>query len=403
MTTTPAQNTLNDEPADRALRDLMGLTGCGIRFHGTEGIASASDWLEEQLHVIGRTVERQAVSVPGWAPGTVCTLAVTAPSARELRTWPLLWSGSSTGRERGRVVEQGREGLWGNSMVWRRFVVIDDSDQPIAYILGRDAGLAAPQPLPSGSDYSAPHFAVSRADSDQLSDWVTGGHEVIVEFELDSQNEGQAISDNLVVDIPGERGSNDTPTVLLCAHYDTFWNTPGAYDNGSGTIALLHLAQRWTVTPPKHAVRLVFFTAEEWHLSGSRAYVQQASQQHLSSIGYVLNIDGLGRGSFIESFAAPERFEVSFSHAIRAYIEATRPGLDVVSRFPPPAGTDDATFYAAGVPSGFMTFNDLDRLHQPEDVPNREIAANIAWTVGLVGSLIETLGMPDRAVAPGLL
>lgn len=403
MTTTPVRNNATDDPATRAFLDLVGLTECGVRFHGTDGIALASNWLEKQLRTIGLTVERQVVSVPGWNPGTVCTLAVTAPSARKLRTWPLLWSGSSTGLERGRVIEQGREGLWGNSMVWRRFVVVDNSDRPVAYILGRDAGLAAPQPLPSGSDYSAPHFAVSRADSDQLSEWVKGGHEVIVEFELDSQNKGQAISDNLVVDIAPDSDSHDGPIVLLCAHYDTFWNTPGAYDNGSGTIALLHLAQQWAANPPKHTVRLVFFTAEEWHLSGSRAYVHQSTQQHLDNIGYVINIDGLGRGKFIESFAAPERFEVSFSHAIRAYIKTTRPGLDVVSRFPPPAGTDDAAFYAAGVPSGFMTFNDLDRLHQPEDVPNQEIAANIAWTVNLVTSLIETLDMPHRAAAPGIL
>lgn len=403
MTTTLSQNIGDDSAADRAFSDLVGLTECGIRFHGTDGIAAASHWLEDQLHGVGLSVERQAVSVPGWTPGTVCTLAVTTPSAHTLRTWPLLWSGSSRGRESGRVVEQGREGLWGNSMVWRRFVVLNDQDQPVAYILGRDAGLAAPQPLPSGSDYFAPHFAVSRADSDQLSEWLTGGQEVVVEFELDSHHVGQAISDNIVVDIPAAQSSPDVPLVLLCAHYDTFWNTPGAYDNGSGTIALLHLAKHWAVTPPPYAVRIVFFTAEEWHLSGSRAYVQQASQQHLDNIGYVLNIDGLGRGTFIESFAAPERFEVAFSHAIRDYIELTRPGLGVVSRFPPPAGTDDAAFYAAGVPSGFMTFNDLDRLHQPEDIPNHEIAANIAWTTKLVRSLVDTLGMPDRAQAPGIL
>ena len=66
-------------------------------------------------------------------------------------------------------------------------------------------------------------------------------------------------------------------------------------------------------------------------------------------------------------------------------------------------GTDDAAFYAAGVPSGFMTFNDFNRLHQPEDVPNHEIAANIAWTVGLVDHLVATLQVPQRADAPGIL
>jgi hypothetical protein len=398
---TPQTSPATDGAAvERAFDDLVALTACGIRFHGTAGIRDSAAWLESQLAVAGLVTQRQPVVVPGWEPGETCRFIVTAPHERELRVWPLLWSGPSKGRQSGRLVEQGREGLWGDSMVWRRFIVIDEAGDVIAYVLGRDTGPAAPQPLPSGSDYAAPHFAISRNDSDQLSEWIVDGREVSVEFELDSAHGGEAAGDNLIVDLPG---TEHTPTVVVCAHYDTFWNTPGAYDNGSGTIALLHLARQWAANPPQHPTRLVFFTGEEWHLSGSRAYVAEATQPELDAVGYVINIDGLGRGKFLESFGAPERFEVAFSTAIRRYIEHTRAGLKVISRFPPPMGTDDAAFYAAGVPSGFMTFNDFNRLHQPEDVPNHEIAANIAWTVGLVDHLLATLGIPQRADAPGIL
>lgn len=394
----------DETPArSQAFDDLVALTARGIRFHGTDGLHSAAGWLEDQLISAGLKVERQAVLVPGWAPGETCRLTVTEPYKRDIRVWPLLWSGPSKGVQSGRLAVQGREGLWGDSMVWRRFIVLDAHDEVIAYVLGRDTGPAAPQPLPSGSDYSAPHFAVSRNDSDQLSEWITDGRQVLVEFELDSVHGGQAAGDNLVVNLPGTTEADGAPTLVLCAHYDTFWNTPGAYDNGSGTIALLHLAQQWATNPPENPTRLVFFTGEEWHLSGSRAYVAQATQAELDQIGYVINIDGLGRGKFLESFGAPERFEVAFSGTIRRYIDSTRGGLEVISRFPPPMGTDDAAFYAVGVPSGFMTFNDFNRLHQPEDVPNHEIAANIVWTVGLVDHLVRTLVIPQRAAAPGIL
>jgi hypothetical protein len=388
---------------DRAFDDLVALTECGVRFHGSDGLASAATWLEQQLTGSGISVERQPVVLPGWSPGDICNLSVTAPRMQDIRCWPLLWSGGSDGPRQGRLVEQGREGLWGDSMVWRRFIVLGADDQPIAYVLGRDSGPAAPQPLPAGSDYAAPHFAVGRNDSDQLSEWLADGQPVTVEFELDSRHGGEAAGDNLVVDLPGTSTAAGSPTVLLCAHYDTFWNTPGAYDNGSGTIALLHLAKHWATNPPIHPTRLIFFTAEEWHLSGSRAYVERATREHLNGLGYVLNIDGLGRGTFLEAFASPERFEVAFSQAIRGYIDETRAGLKVVSRFPPPTGTDDAAFYAAGVPSGFMTFNDLNRLHQPEDVPSRQIASNIAWAVGLAARLLDTLPLPKKAKAPGIL
>ncbi len=49
----------------------------------------------------------------------------------------------------------------------------------------------------------------------------------------------------------------------------------------------------------------------------------------------------------------------------------------------------------------FMTFNDLHRLHQPEDLPNEGIASNIAFVVPYVAHLVETLERP--AVRPPLL
>lgn len=391
----PSQST-----ADQAFADLVALTDLGIRFHGTDELAGAAAWLQTELEASGHEVQRHSVTVPGWTPGAVCTLVVTEPQQRAIHCWPLLWSGSSQGPRRGRVIEMGPEGMWGDSMVWRKFLVIDEDGSTLGYIHGRDNGPAAPQPLPSGSDYAAPHFAIGRTDSDQLSEWIADDKAVFVTLELDSAHLGEATSDNLIVDIAG---TGDEPAILVCAHYDTFWNTPGAYDNGSGTIALLHLAREWAITPPKRGVRLVFFTGEEWHLSGSRSYVANATQAELDAVSFVLNIDGLGRGAFLEAFAAPERFEVDFTRTIRAYAEATRPGLKVVSRFPPTTGTDDAAFYDVGVPSGFMTFNDLHRLHQPDDLPNREIAASIAWTTGLVLHLVQSLVSPDRAAPPALL
>ncbi|UCR89182.1 M20/M25/M40 family metallo-hydrolase [Mycetocola spongiae] len=393
---------------DAALKDLNDLTDRGIRFHGTAGLESASHWLEEQLRAAGLAVTRQRVAVPGWAPGEVCRLRLTSPEEREIRAWPLLWSGSTGGARRGRVVEMGPEGLWGDSMVWQKFLVLDEEGEILAYLIGRDSGRAAPQPLPSGSDYARAHFAIGREDADALARSLAAGEEVSVELELDCVHGGVAASDNLIVDIPaapdaaGEAWPEDRH-VLLCAHYDTFWNTPGAYDNGSGTIALLRLARTWAHHAPPRPVRLIFFTGEEWHLSGSREYLAQTSQHQRDAIAYVLNIDGLGRGEFVEAFAAPERFEVEFSLTTRAYAAATRPGLRVVSRFPPTTGTDDATFYRAGIPSGFMTLNDREHLHQPEDLPNPEIAQNIIWVEGLAAHLLETLAAPARAAAPGIL
>ncbi|MGI8485771.1 MAG: M28 family metallopeptidase, partial [Thermomicrobiales bacterium] len=191
--------------------------------------------------------------------------------------------------------------------------------------------------------------------------------------------------------------------VIVCGHYDTFWNTVGAYDNGSGVVALLELARRWSTRPPRRPVRLVFFAAEEWHLAGSRAFAAGMSQEDRDGTAFVINLDGLGRGNLLECSVGPETFEQSVTAEIELFATSNRPKLQLSSRFPPLAGTDHAPFYAAGIPSMHLTFNDWNLLHRPEDTPKRAGAGNIAWMVPLVDRLVERLNPAERAPAHDIL
>jgi hypothetical protein len=389
---------MNDDAA-QALADLEALVSHGPRFHGTEGIAAASRWIEAQLSDVGFATRREPVALPGWHPGTVRVATVTAPVARELPAWPMLWSAGTAGRVAGTVVTIGPEGLWGDSIVWQRFAVVDDNGAALAYLHARDRGPAAPQPLPAGSDETVAHLAIGHLDGLQLTEWLADGKRVAMEVDLDSGLRDRSVSDNLVVDIPG----TGEGLVVVCAHYDSFYNTVGAYDNGSGTVALLHLARQWSDRRPERSVRLIFFTAEEWHLGGSRQHVAALDEGEREKIDFVLNLDGLGRGDFLEAFAGPEPFGFDVRSAVLDHAASTGRSLRLESRFPPTKGTDDASFHAAGIPSAFVTFNDLHRLHQPDDEPNIGIASNIAWTVPLARRIVESTGRPLRVPAPGLL
>lgn len=388
----------------RALEDLQDLVSYGPRFHGGAGIHAAADWLEREIVATGLTVRRQSVRLAGWLPGSVSRVTVLAPVERTLPAWPML-GGGATDVVRGRVKELGPQGLWGDSQIWQRFVVLADDGTAVGYLHGRDDGPAAPQPLPSGSDRTLPHLAIGHLDARQLTEWIRDEKHPVVEIECDAYDTDAAVGDNLIVDVGGVSAGR----ALACAHYDTFFNTVGAYDNGSGTIALLHLIRLWAQHPPLRSLRAVFFTAEEWHLGGSRHYVELGSAPDaapadaIADLDFVLNVDGLGRGSLMEAFASPETFDTMLHEEIEAYAERTHRDLTLVSRFPPTTGTDDASFYRAGVPSAFMTFNDLHRLHQPDDLPNEGIAANIEWTVGLVRHLVDALPRADRFPRPGIL
>jgi len=72
---------------------------------------------------------------------------------------------------------------------------------------------------------------------------------------------------NLVLKLPGQR--SELEPILVGAHYDGPLQSIGADDNASGVAALLELAQRWAVRPPRRPVWLVAFDQEEWGMVGS--------------------------------------------------------------------------------------------------------------------------------------
>ena len=69
---------------------------------------------------------------------------------------------------------------------------------------------------------------------------------------------GQACH-NIEAEIPGTRSN----VVLIGAHYDSVFGSPGANDNGSGVAALLALARRFAGKPAQQTLRFVAFVNEE--------------------------------------------------------------------------------------------------------------------------------------------
>jgi Zn-dependent M28 family amino/carboxypeptidase len=61
--------------------------------------------------------------------------------------------------------------------------------------------------------------------------------------------------------------------VVSGAHLDSVIEGPGINDNGSGSAALIELAQSLRNAKTKNKIRFVWFSAEESGLLGSEAYV----------------------------------------------------------------------------------------------------------------------------------
>ena len=61
---------------------------------------------------------------------------------------------------------------------------------------------------------------------------------------------GQACH-NIEAEIPGDSGGPVAAIIVIGAHYDSVFGSPGANDNGSGVAAMLALARRFAGKPPE--------------------------------------------------------------------------------------------------------------------------------------------------------
>ncbi len=110
------------------------------------------------------------------------------------------------------------------------------------------------------------------------------------------QEEYRGTSQNVVLDLPGERQE----WIVLTAHYDSTSLSHGAYDNMSGCVGLLAIAEYFATRPHAYGLRFVFCGSEERGLLGSKAYCA-AHEEELPGIALNVNLDMIGcvMGKFI--------------------------------------------------------------------------------------------------------
>lgn len=101
---------------------------------------------------------------------------------------------------------------------------------------------------------------------------------------------------NVIAELPGK---NDDNVVMAGAHLDSVQRGPGINDNGSGSSALLEVAQQVGKVKPQNTLRFAWWGAEESGLIGSTAYVNGLSQEELDRIALYLNFDMVGSPNYI--------------------------------------------------------------------------------------------------------
>lgn len=108
------------------------------------------------------------------------------------------------------------------------------------------------------------------------------------------------IANNIITTIKG-KGLDENLT-LAVGHYDTVSRSPGASDNGGGSVTLLKVAEYFSKNKPERDLKIIWFSGEELGLLGSFNYVKKHEKEVIDKISLVVNIDvagdDLGRNQF---------------------------------------------------------------------------------------------------------
>lgn len=118
------------------------------------------------------------------------------------------------------------------------------------------------------------------------------------------QDEYVGESRNVVAQIKGESDE----TIVFTAHYDSTSLSQGAYDNMSGSVGLLGIAEYFIANPCKRTLKFIWCGSEERGLLGSKAYCS-VHEEELKNVVLNINLDMIGciMGKFIACCTAEDK------------------------------------------------------------------------------------------------
>ena len=101
--------------------------------------------------------------------------------------------------------------------------------------------------------------------------------------------------------IAQSKGGDKNSVVMAGSHTDSVTAGPGINDNGSGSVALLEIAQQLAKSKSKldNALRFGWWSAEEYGLLGAEYYVSQLSLEERNKIRIYLNFDMIASPNYV--------------------------------------------------------------------------------------------------------
>lgn len=226
---------------------------------------------------------------------------------------------------------------------------------------------------------------------------------------------------NIIATMEGIDGEKEW--ILLGAHYDAAWGSPGADDNASGVASLLEAAHIMSREKLQRTVQFVAFTLEEPQpqtfsfLIGSDHFANEAKKQKrryeavfvLESVGYTDKAEGSQTIPFFVRIPVPKRGDFlgvianrrsknimnAFSHIATEYV----PELVIVPYKVPLSGriipetrfSDHASFWNYGYPALMLTDTAMFRNPHYHTYHDRNETLDFSFIVNVTKAVVSVI------------
>ncbi|MFI6095960.1 M28 family peptidase [Lentzea sp. NPDC051213] len=158
----------------------------------------------------------------------------------------------------------------------------------VAVILGRISATASKSSAFSPAldrNVTVPVIGLAQVHTEKLRAQGSG------ELTISTTHHPNLTSYNVIAERPATFPWRDSGVVMVSAHYDSVPGSPGANDDGSGTVLCLELARVLRYLPTHKAIRFALWGSEEQGLLGSRYYVSQLPPEEIARIKGVFQND----------------------------------------------------------------------------------------------------------------
>jgi Peptidase family M28 len=265
------------------------------------------------------------------------------------------------------------------------FVLLaESSERSLATLAAGPFGPAVPRYDEALLSNGNPVVGIGRAEAEMLAGAAGRPEKVFLRF--GARFFPGATSRSVLGHIDGERPEE----IVIVAHLDTQYNTPGANDNAASLVTMLLIAESLRCRRRRYSLSLLASGAEEIGCLGACDYVRRRTEQ--GSIGQVrlcLNLDSLTWGRHPQLSTRHTRFARLASACYASRDAASRPRVVQEED-----SLDGAPFAACGIPVLYVNSrgDDDDALrlwHRPEDGPARVDPGRVELSYGALLDFLQ--------------